>query len=94
MLTAVTFGESLQVVAKQRKATEVQAAANHLDQSSEIQCGVSLDGAMSWTLPAWTNSNNGLPLMKEVLIVFHMANGSHPGPIFSLNECNRWKEHR
>ncbi len=45
VLTAVTFGESIQVVAKQRKATEVQAAANHLDQSSDIQCGVSLDAA-------------------------------------------------
>jgi hypothetical protein len=68
--------------------------AHHLDQSSEIQCVVSLYGAISWTASAWTNSRKGSHLMNETLPDFQIANGSHLPPILFLNEWDRRKNRR
>jgi hypothetical protein len=83
VLTAVTYGDS-----------RFEGPANHLDQSSEIQCVVSLYGAMSWTARSWTDSKPGSHLMKETLPDFHIANGSHLPPILFLNEWDRRKDRR
>jgi len=83
VLTAVTFGDS-----------RFEGPANHLDQSSEIQCVVSLYGAMSWTASPWTNSRKGSHLMNETLPDFHIANGSHLPPILFLNEWDRRADRR
>lgn len=83
VLTAVTFGDS-----------RFEGRANHLDQSSEIQCVVSLYGAMSWTARSWTDSQPGSHLMKETLPDFHIAGGSHLPPILFLNEWDRRKDRR
>ena len=83
VLTAVTFGDS-----------RFEGPGNHLDQSSEIQCVVSLYGAMSWTASPWTNSKPGSDLMNETLPDFHIANGSHLPPILFLNEWDRRKDRR
>ena len=83
VLTAVTFGDS-----------RFEGPANHLDQSSEIQCVVSLYGAMSWTARSWTDSKPGSHLMKETLPDFHIAGGSHLPPILFLNEWDRRKDRR
>ncbi len=83
VLTAVTFGDS-----------RFEGPANHLDQSSEIQCVVSLYGAMSWTARSWTDSKRGSHLMNETLPDFHIANGSHLPPILFLNEWDRRADRR
>jgi pectinesterase len=83
VLTAVTFGDS-----------RFEGPANHLDQSSEIQCVVSIYGAMSWTSSHWTRSRPGAHLMKETLPDFHIANGSHLPPILFLNEWDRRRDRR
>ncbi len=83
VLTAVTFGDS-----------RFEGPANHLDQSSEIQCVVSMYGAMSWTASHWTRSKPGSHLMKETLPDFHIANGAHLPPILFLNEWDRREDRR
>jgi len=83
VLAAVTFGDS-----------RFEGPANHLDQSSEIQCVVSMYGAMSWTAPHWTRSKPGSHLMNETLPDFHIANGSHLPPILFLNEWDRREDRR
>ncbi len=83
VLTAVTFGDS-----------RFEGPANHLDQSSEIQCVVSMYGAMSWTATHWTRSKTGSPLMKETLPDYHIANGAHLPPILFLNEWDRREDRR
>ncbi len=83
VLTAVTFGDS-----------RFEGPANHLDQSSEIQCVVSMYGAMSWTAPHWTRSKRGSHLMNETLPDFHIANGAHLPPILFLNEWDRREDRR
>ena len=93
VLTAVTFGDS-RFDAPQVVASQDEEPAHHLDQSSEIQCVVSLYGAMSWTASAWTNSRKGSHLMNETLPDFHIANGSHLPPILFLNEWDRRKDRR
>jgi len=83
VLTAVTFGDS-----------RFEGPANHLDQSSEIQCVVSMYGAMSWTATHWTRCKPGSPLMKETLPDYHIANGAHLPPILFLNEWDRREDRR
>jgi acetyl esterase/lipase len=83
VLTAVTFGDS-----------RFEGPANHLEQSSEIQCVVSMYGAMSWTAPNWTRSEPGSHLMNETLPDFHIANGANLPPILFLNEWDRRKDRR
>jgi len=83
VLAAVTFGDS-----------RFEGSANHLDQSSEIQCVVSMYGAMSWTASHWTRSKPGSHLMNETLPDFHIANGGHLPPILFLNEWDRREDRR
>lgn len=83
VLTAVTFGDS-----------RFEGPANHLDQSSEIQCVVSIYGAMSWTSSHWTRSKPGSHLMKETLPDFHIDDGAHLPPILFLNEWDRRTDRR
>ncbi len=83
VLTAVTFGDS-----------RFEGPANHLEQSSEIQCVVSMYGAMSWTASHWTRSKPGSHLMKETLPDFHIAKGAHLPPILFLNDWNSRNDRR
>ncbi len=83
MLTAVTCGDS-----------RFEGPADHLDQSSELQCVVSLYGAMSWTARSWTDSKPGSRLMKETLPDYHIAGGAHLPPVLFLNEWDRRSDRR
>ena len=82
VLTAVTFGDP-----------RFEGPANHLDQSSEIQCVVSMYGPMGWTSWTWSNAKLGSPLRKETLPDFHIANGAQLPPILFLNEWDH-REYR
>jgi len=83
VLTAVTFGDS-----------RFEGPANHLDRSSEIQCVVSIYGAMGFTAKSWTDSEPGSHLRNETLPDFHIANGAHLPPILFLNEWDRREDRR
>lgn len=82
VLTAVTYGDE-----------RFEGTANNLEQSSEIQCVVSMYGPMGWTSWAWTDAKLGSPLRNETLPDFHIANGAHLPPILFLNEWDH-REYR
>ena len=82
VLTAVTYGDP-----------RFEGPANHLNQSSEIQCVVSMYGPMGWTSWTWSNAKLGSPLRNETLPDFHIANGAHLPPVLFLNEWDH-REYR
>ena len=83
VLSAVTFGDQ-----------RFEGSGNHLDQSSEIQCVVSLYGAMSWTARQWAGSHQPPELHRETTPDFHIMNGSPLPPILFLNEWDRRSDRR
>ncbi len=74
-LSAVTFGDS-----------RFEGPANHLNQSSEIQCVVPMYNGLRKSAEHWTRSKLGSPLRNETSPHFHIANGSHLPPILLLKE--------
>ena len=82
-LTAVTFGDK-----------RFEGPGNHLDQSSEIQCVVSLYGAMSWTARQWAGGHQPPELHRETTPEFHIINGAPLPPILFLNEWDRRSDRR
>jgi len=82
VLTAVTFGDA-----------RFEGPANHLDQSSKIQCVVSMYGPMGWTSWTWSNAKLESPLRNETLPDFHIANGAHLPLLLFLNEWDH-REYR
>ena len=83
VLTAVTFGDK-----------RFDGPGNHLDQSSKLQCVVSLYGAMSWTVRQWAGSHQPPELHRETTPDFHIMNGSPLPPILFLNEWDRRSDRR
>jgi len=83
VLTAVTFGDK-----------RFEGPGNHLDQSSDIQCVVSLYGAMGWTARQWAGSHQPPELHRETTPDFHIFNGSPLPPILFLNEWDRRADRR